>query len=291
MLEEVAERYKLLNIKHKAIILLVFFVLFGYLSWSSVEIAEADLESAKNENQELETKIQELSNSGQNLVAVEAKRRKAEQDLSALMELLPEDVEIEEVLAILSAAARDTGVIINKFEPMNPDDPVGKAQAPSLALGNPSQPPPPGGGMGISPSGGDTTQEVSFKISINGTYAQMTSFFDRVLSTPRIIRLTDFNYKVDPAAGTPRTPAGETPAPASPAAPSLLVSSDQSPVLKSDATLAAYIQAPGQSMAAIPPLGVPPPPPAAAPPPPAPPMDDGSGMPPVSQTTNPARRL
>lgn len=276
MVDEIVDRYKQLNIHHKLIALAAILILFSWLSWSNVETAEQDLEAAKTEDQDLQNKIQELSGGGQNLTAIEAKKRKAEQDLAALMELIPSEIEIEEVLAILSASGRDSGVIVARFEPVDTSR-SGEARTSS---GGPTLSPAPASPEGMASSssfGGDSTQQMPFKVTINGTYVQLVAFFDRVLSTPRIIRLTDFNFKVDQNAtsssmvSSTNDSSSQSGGQSTGSESSLFLAPDQSPILTCEATLSAYIQADGASLTYAPPPGMNPAPPAMAP------MDPPSG--------------
>ncbi len=252
MLDQIFEKYATLSIQVKAIALLLLGLLSGYLSYSDcVEAAQKNLQQAKTADDQLSNELANFNKTGQSLASIEAQKRKAEEEFTILFELLPRDVEIEKLLANFADAARDTGIAMVKFIPqMNPDATTSSAAA-QIATQTTAQATPAaeekGKSSATSPKAqaanigsqftADSLKRIPVSVSLEGTYPQVTAFFEKILSLPRIVRIDNFSFSPATQLVSVRVPNADNAS-----ATKTRVDPNGSPILKVDSQFVAYMQ-------------------------------------------------
>jgi Tfp pilus assembly protein PilO len=244
-MDELIERYRNLKLLYKILFLLLATGGLAYFSYTESYVpAEANLLLAQEEHDKLSQELTNASQSGQSLVSVEEQLRKTEEELTTLLESLPQEVDIDRLLANFADSAKETGTEIKSFIP-NDDSSGANPTSPAPTAAQPQTPPPvaetpvPGApAVAVTPTSSDM-KRIPIKVTLTGTYPQIVSFFDKILSLPRVINLSSFSLKKDEKEKK------------------LMMT----PKLSVDATFIAFEQKGGVFAA---PLAEPPPPPAAA---------------------------
>lgn len=199
-MEQILARLRALSAKAKLLILLAITGLCGFIGYTdAIEPAHTALDSAKAEDDQLSKELEGLSKASKSVVTIEGELKKIDEDLKLLMESLPTEAELEKVLGYLATSAKETGSDLREFKPIdsaaaNPNGgqiPTAIATPVSLldSAAKPSNIAP------VAPSAMDTVSQVRFNIVVSGYYSQVVSFFDRVLSLPRVMRLETFTIK------------------------------------------------------------------------------------------------
>ena len=208
-MNELIERYKTIDIKLKLLLLLGMCGLVGYYSYEESAIgAEQGYEAAKFDAEKLDAEVAALSKSGQSVVAIEAELRKSDAEITNLLELLPSDSELDRVLGYFAIAARETGVEIKEFLPVEegngsasnsdgapPAGPVpGAVVDPGRTKDAPSV---PGAEKGASPVRSLPVSTSKLKVVLVGSFPQIVTFFDKTLSLPRILKIDSYTMKTN----------------------------------------------------------------------------------------------
>lgn len=198
-MEQILARLRALSAKAKLLILLAITGLCGFMGYTdAIEPAHAALDSAKAEDDQLSKELEGLSKASKSVVTIEGELKKIDEDLKLLMESLPTEAELEKVLGYLATSAKETGSDLREFKPIDsavnpsgPQPPAAIATPVSLldSAAKPSNIAP------VAPSAMDTVSQVRFNIVVSGYYSQVVSFFDQVLSLPRVMRLETFTIK------------------------------------------------------------------------------------------------
>jgi len=179
--------YRKLPIQLKlALLLLLTSAAAAYSYYESVEPAFAAHQAALDEMDTLEQEIEKLNKAGQSIVAIETELRKADEDISLLLDLLPGDPEVDRVLGYFATASKETGVEIRDFEPEAAGG-VGAQGAPT--------PPAPNDKKESDTPAVEHVSKTPIKLKLHGSFVQLTSFLDRVLGLPRVIRVVSFDFK------------------------------------------------------------------------------------------------
>ena len=200
-MNELIERYKLIDIKLKLIFLLVLCAIIGFMSYEeSIVPAQDAFEAAKNEAEKLDIEVASLSKSGQSVVAIEAELRKSDAEITNLLELLPDDAELDRVLGYFANAAKDTGVEIKEFNPGEEGGKPGPDNAPDLPF-----PGPGGADPGRKKEPLDKApapkalpvRTTKLKVVLEGSFPQVLTFFDKTLGLPRILKIDSYTMKTE----------------------------------------------------------------------------------------------
>lgn len=185
MLEQLAEQYQNLSMQIRAILVALIFVGTGYFSYSdNVTSAQQTLLTANESEAKLTADITNFNRSGQNLSSIETQKRKAEEELIELLVLLPRDLEVDLLIANFSDSAKESGVKITNLTPDTNKLPT----TPQISLA----PPAPGAAKSGAIDAKDYTSKKTFSVTVEGSYAQIVTFFDRILNLKRVIRLDGF---------------------------------------------------------------------------------------------------
>jgi Tfp pilus assembly protein PilO len=226
MLERLGEQLQNLSLTAKAVVVLILFLGAGYLSYSeNVELAQSALQTAQDAEAKLTSDITNFNKSGQSLSSIEAQKRKAQEEFSDLFAMLPQEVEIEGLLAQFADAARDSGANMTKFTPDG-------SRTPTLAAAPVGQ-----AGAQSGPSAPDFVSRSGFSVTIEGTFVQIVTFLDRVLSLKRVVRAESF--ELAPTTGTQQV---NIPGMAAGNAVTTNTTSDGSPVLSTTIKFSAFTQ-------------------------------------------------
>lgn len=167
-----------------------------YLGYESQVIpAEAQLVSAKDAASGLENEIATLKDLTQSMVVIKDNLKRAQQEMDEIKAKLPEQPDLEGLLASLSDAAKSAGVTITSFEPKEHTPSAdGNSMSPMLAQGG--GPAPASGGQADSSSNPSSSETLAFKtnidVKVSGTFSQIVLFYDKTLHFDRIIHLTRF---------------------------------------------------------------------------------------------------
>lgn len=243
-MEKFLEQYREMPAHVKAIILILLTAASAYYSYLEyVEPAFAVRQAAIDEMAALEQEIQSLNSAGQNIVAVEQEIRKADEDLFVLLELLPGDPEIDNVLGLFAAAAKESGVEIRDFEPLENSAEAPPAAAPPAVPNPPAADEQSGGPSDASQNAGastsaeapvvdDSVTKTPIKLKVNGTFAQLAVFLDSTLGLPRVLRVVNLDLNAPSGSDKPKESGGDSQG----------VLSDGSPRLQADVTFEAYSQ-------------------------------------------------
>jgi Tfp pilus assembly protein PilO len=232
-MSELYDRYSALSTQNKLIILCVLGCATAYFSYiESVESAQTALTDAKAADEQLMNDLEKHASTGQSITALETQKIKAEEEFSALLELVPKDVEVEKLLASFANSANDSGVAMVKFAPLPPSQ--------QQAASNQAPPPTKGGEKNETTQSAlskDSFQRVTINVSLEGTFPQITSFFDKVLSLPRVVRIETF--KMEPGTQLVSVPIANAGVGAKTQA---RTSYDGSPILKAESQFVAFSQ-------------------------------------------------
>lgn len=213
MLNQVFEQYRALSLQIKLALLVAIAGIVAYMSYSDcVSVAESSLAAAKSADEQLSNELNNFNRGGNSLAAIESQKRKAEEDLVRLFELLPKDEEIEKLLADFANSARDSGIEMIQFVPGN----TSQAQASTSKIdgSTPAAAMPgntPTATKSIIPASSfsvDSLHKIPLNVKLKGTYSQIATFFDRILSMSRIVRLENFGFKSDTESVAVSLPAG-----------------------------------------------------------------------------------
>jgi len=182
-MEKYIEKFLAIDIKIKIMILLLITGYAGYDSYNTFVIpAQNKLESAKSTAAQLDKDIEEAAAVGRSIPELEAKRQQAENELMSVFRIIPNSVEIDEILAGFTEIANNSSIILSEFIP----NAGNKNQAPQIGENVPME-------SGGQQSALHLNQDISLKAK--GTYKDLALFIDGVLSMPRVIRLKSFNFK------------------------------------------------------------------------------------------------
>jgi Tfp pilus assembly protein PilO len=257
--EKFLETYNKMKPEVKILILFLLTAATAYYSYvESVEPALAAHQTARDEMSSLEKELENLNQAGQSIVAVETELRKADEDITLLLDLLPGDPEVDRVLGYFASAAKETGVDIREFEPQDGNEPKAGAE------GTPSPenlPPTPVAPEGAAAKGGTASQvavaeenvtKTPIKLKLHGTFAQLTTFLDNVLGLPRVMRVASFDFQAPSGSDKAKEANGATgpgpgPGPGPDSAPVQAEtpspeSGEGPPKLQADVTIEAYSQ-------------------------------------------------
>ncbi len=150
--------------KQKAFLVVVVCLLMGagyyYFYYSAAAVQIADLEKKRDE---LNHEIRTAADIARNLPAFKAEVRRLEEQLSLLLEQLPNSAEIPSLLKNVSDLGRESGLEFLKFAP---------------------------GREGRK----DFYAEIPVSISVSGDYHSFVLFADKVSHLPRIVNLSDIAF-------------------------------------------------------------------------------------------------
>jgi type IV pilus assembly protein PilO len=150
--------------KQKAFLVVVLCLLMGvgyyYLYYSAAAVQVAELEKKLGE---LEHEIKTQAAIAQNLPAFRAEVRRLEEQLSLLLEQLPNSAEIPSLLKNISDLGKESGLEFLKFAP---------------------------GAEGRK----DFYAEIPVSIAVTGDYHSFVLFADKVSHLPRIVNLSDIAF-------------------------------------------------------------------------------------------------
>jgi len=160
--------------KQKAfLVVLVCLLVVGgyyYLYYNATAVRIADLEKKLGE---LEHEIKTQAAIAQNLPAFKAEVRRLEEQLSLLLEQLPDSAEIPSLLKNISDLGKESGLEFLKFAP---------------------------GAEGRK----DFYAQIPVSIAVNGDYHSFVLFADKVSQLPRIVNLSDIAFSNPKAGGENR---------------------------------------------------------------------------------------
>ena len=150
--------------KQKAFLVVVVCLLMGvgyyYFYYSAAAVQIANLEKKRDE---LNHEIRTAADIARNLPAFKAEVRRLEEQLSLLLEQLPNSAEIPSLLKNVSDLGRESGLEFLKFAP---------------------------GKEGRK----DFYAEIPVSIAVNGDYHSFVLFADKVSHLPRIVNLSDIAF-------------------------------------------------------------------------------------------------
>jgi type IV pilus assembly protein PilO len=160
--------------KQKAFLVVVVCLLMGvgyyYFYYSAAAVQIADLEKKRGE---LNHEIRTASDIARNLPAFKAEVRRLEEQLSLLLEQLPNSAEIPSLLKNVSDLGKESGLEFLKFAP---------------------------GKEGRK----DFYAEIPVSIAVNGDYHSFVLFADKVSHLPRIVNLSDIAFSGPKSGGDNR---------------------------------------------------------------------------------------
>jgi Tfp pilus assembly protein PilO len=205
-MEELLERYNSLSQSVKLAALAVCSLLAAYYSYdSSVVAANTEQAGALEEQTKLEEELSSISSAGQSIVALEAELKKADDEINSLVELLPPEPEVEKLLGLFSAAAKNSGVHLSEYVLESGDKDKNKppAAAPPLPTPTPASGAPVT--LPINPievkSAPNAMDDMSDRVRIDtviiGSYPKIVSFLDKVTSFTRVIRVASVNFNLN----------------------------------------------------------------------------------------------
>jgi Tfp pilus assembly protein PilO len=273
-MERVLELYgKVSNLQK----LIATLVLVGLILWTSydseISPAQESITQAKQQALTLEQEISQLQEVNKSMASIKDELRRAEDEMTALKAILPEDPKVEELLASFSAAAKASGVTLVSFLPKDAATQPSPVVQPPVQVQNPAAsqtpnqagaPPPATPQNPAPPQEEPIALKTEISLKIRGGFAETVMFFDRTLQFDRIIHLGTFAIE---SAKTGKA-------------------NNSQRVLDTNVTFFAYSQKSGSG--AVTPSTMNhsmPPPPSGAPP--GTPPSAPSGAPPVSETTFP----
>lgn len=150
--------------KQKAFLAVLMCLLMGagyyYLYYSAAAVQIVGLEKKRDE---LNHEIRTAADIARNLPAFKAEVRRLEEQLSLLLEQLPNSAEIPSLLKNVSDLGKDSGLEFLKFAP--------RREAPK-----------------------DFYAEIPVSIAVNGDYHSFVLFADKVSHLPRIVNLSDITF-------------------------------------------------------------------------------------------------
>jgi Tfp pilus assembly protein PilO len=241
-MEQLVEKYRSIPLQAKAVVLVLVLAASGYYSYDlHIVPALANLEAANAEMASQTQEVESLNQAGQNIVAVNSDIRKADEEINAMLDLLPVDPEMDRVLSYFASAAKETGVDIREFEPSSATQeasgtpPAAPSATAPAASGAASGSPAPAAtassaAAAAAPVADQNVDKIPLKISLHGSFPQIVAFFDRILGLPRIIRLENFEFKNEGGMAAPRLdtlPRSNVPETSSePESPKLIISAN-----------------------------------------------------------------
>lgn len=196
-MEHFLAQYAKIKRHHKIIISILTLIALLYFGYENEVVpADAQLVSAKDAANGLENEIATLKDLTQSMVVIQDNLKRAQQEMDEIKAKLPEQPDLEGLLASLSDAAKSAGVTIVSFEPKEHTS-SGDANSGGSGQNIPGGPGPaaaPQSAGTTGASGGD--EALAFKtnidVKVSGTFSQIVLFYDKTLHFDRIIHLTRF---------------------------------------------------------------------------------------------------
>jgi type IV pilus assembly protein PilO len=117
-LDEIKERYKLLPIWTRLVLMLILGALpAGYIYLEEGEYLEGDLSAAENERNDARANFEGARTQKGNIQQLEEKLASTEQQLEVAKEKLPDSFLVEDLLQKIAAIGQESGVNFKSFKP------------------------------------------------------------------------------------------------------------------------------------------------------------------------------
>jgi type IV pilus assembly protein PilO len=194
--------------KIKALVVLVGFLLIGYLYWFYFLSSALEQKSSLSVKlTEMRTKIKEQEKIASQLNQYMADVKALQANYKIALQKLPDQREIPSLFHSVASAGKDAGIEFLSFEPKK-SVPKGmttiSADPKTAALLKPSDqrdqkpaeavaPPPKAKGKkgALAPQTEPFYEEIPVAISVMGSYQDILCFFDKVAKLPRIVNISD----------------------------------------------------------------------------------------------------
>jgi type IV pilus assembly protein PilO len=162
-MERFFDIYLSINAKQRLLVLMALLVAIvsGYYYFIH-QTKENNLSKKENEYREIEAQRAEKQAYLDNLTKYEARFKQLREDLEIARSLLPDDPDVPQLLAKLGNAGRRAGLLIQTFEPK-------------------------------SESQKQFFQEISFGMSVEGSYHEISNFIDAVGQLDRIVTVNNLS--------------------------------------------------------------------------------------------------
>ncbi|TSC90736.1 MAG: type IV pilus assembly protein PilO [Candidatus Berkelbacteria bacterium Licking1014_96] len=163
------------------IIIIVCLIVVVLLSYFAVF---PKLSQIKEQNYDLGLKRDELEKTQEHLASVkemEPQMDRKKDDLNALNEALPMGEDIQDLVALLEAAAKDKGLTISTIIPLNTEEDLAAAEV-------------------ITTPEGFVISQMGVEVNLVGSYPQLKGFLEALEGTRKIINVKDLS--ISSAAGT-----------------------------------------------------------------------------------------
>jgi type IV pilus assembly protein PilO len=190
--------------KIKALVVLVGFLLVGYLYWFYFLSSALEQKSSLSVKlTEMQTKIKEQEKIASQLNQYMADVKALQANYKIALQKLPDQREIPALFHSVASAGKDAGIEFVSFEPKAsvPKGMATKTSAPpkTSALLKPSDQRDPKNPADASKKGAAAPQtepfyeEIPVGVSILGNYQNILSFFEKVAKLPRIVNISDIS--------------------------------------------------------------------------------------------------
>lgn len=191
------QRYESTPYLHKIIVLLLIVSGLLYLGYEDEIVpSQIELEDALVASQTVDNELRKLEEVNKTYVSIQAEHRIATEEMDTLKKILPEDPEIEALLAGLSLAAKQAGVVIISFTPDRTKSSSTVTTSSAEKSKSKSGESEDSTSREQSTNGAPLAYLTPIKIEVTGTFNQIVSFYDRALSLNRIMRLGSFEIEL-----------------------------------------------------------------------------------------------
>ena len=179
-LELLVDRFREIPIRFRLLLVAAAGILPAIYVWTGeVDIYQAKLETAESEMQSSEANLRRAKAKVAKLPQLLANLEKIEQDLEGARKILPDTIEMDEILSAVGKLEQLHGVKVSRFQPGE-----------------------------ISPGGdGEDYQEQVVAINLTGSFPKLMQFYDGLVHMNNLTHLRDINLQAREVPETDDDPA------------------------------------------------------------------------------------
>ncbi len=189
---------KKMPLKMKAVVVLVAFLLIGYLYWYLFMSSALEKKSSLNVKlSEIQTKIKEQEKLASQLDKYMADVKALQENYKMALQKLPDQREIPNLFHSVASVGKEAGIEFLLFQP--------KAPVPKGMNASASAKPKvdaKGKKGAAAPAPEPFYEEIPVAVSMVGSFQNILYFFDKVAKLPRIINISDVTISKDSRSAT-----------------------------------------------------------------------------------------
>ncbi|MFW7380389.1 MAG: type 4a pilus biogenesis protein PilO [Oligoflexus sp.] len=166
-IEELVDRYRSSPPKRRyALVLLVSLLPAAYYWLEEGDVLQVQFEQARDEEQAAQARLENTKRRVADLPNLLSRVKQIEEDLEKARRILPDKVEIDQVLASLGKFEKDLDVTLQKFVP----------------------------GIEVQPNPQIEYREFPVDLTVRGTFPQVMKFYDQILHMPNLTHLRSVQF-------------------------------------------------------------------------------------------------